>query len=69
MTAFGWKGRPMTAFGQKDWDIIWQKPSHVLLFILVICHGSYLCLLIRWVHVLHLYVVTAISRYFGVEDV
>ena len=68
MTTFGQKGRPMTGFGQKDWDAIWQKPSHVLLFILVICHGCYLCLLIGWVHVLHLYVVTAISRYFR-EDV
>ena len=54
----------LTAFGQKDWDAILQKPSPVLLFILVICHGSYLCLLIGWVHVLSLYVVTAISRYF-----
>ena len=64
MPAFGQKGRLMTTFGWKDWDAIWQKPSHVLLFILVICHSSYLCLLIGWVHVLHLYVVTAISRYF-----
>ena len=64
MTAFGQKGRPMTTFGQKDWDAISWKPSHVLLFILVICHGGYLCLLIGQVHVPHLYVVTAISRYF-----
>ena len=64
MTAFGWKGRPMTTFGQKDWDAIWQKPSLVLLFILVIQHSGYLCLLIGWVPVLNLYVVTAISRYF-----
>ena len=64
MTAFGLKGRLMTAFGQKDWDAIWWKPSHVLLFILVICHGRYLCLLIGWVHVLCLYILTAISRYF-----
>ena len=60
MTAFGQNGRPMTTFGQKDWDAIWQKPSHV---VLLICHSSYLCLLIGQVHVLHLYVVTAISRY------
>ena len=69
MTTFGQKGRLMTAFGQKDKDAIWQKPLHVLLFTLVICHGGYLCLLIGWVHILHLYVVTGISRYFSVEDV
>ena len=66
MTTFGQKDMPITTFGWKDWDIMWWKPSHVLL---LICHSSYLCLLIGQVHVLHLYVVTAISRYFRVKDV
>ena len=69
MTAFGRKSRLMTIFGWKDWDTFWMKPPCVLLFIPVICHGSYLCLLIGRVHALHLYVVTAISRYFRIEDV
>ena len=59
MATFGWKDRMGTAFEWRDCDTIWQEQSHVLLVIPVICHGSYLHLLVRWVHVFHLYVVTA----------
>ena len=64
MTTFGQKGRMMTTFRKKDWDAIgWKPPSNLIIPTSVMCHSSYLCLLIGRVHVLHLHVVFLNSRY------
>ena len=61
----------MTAFGWRDSDAIWQEQLYVLLqwqgFIIpVICHGSYLHLLVWQVNALCLFVAMLhlVCRYF-----